>query len=695
MNALVKSWQILKRRWLPAVITLGAVLGTASVYNFLQKPIYEAKGRISSVDRKQVQPGTSSVLTAKNTPAQWIKSLPVAKNTVDVLQLDRTPNQVLENIIVQNITNQNILEVSYRDTEPKRAAQVVQQLMGDYIAQDTYFSRQEITYRQAGLTKQLESLSNDIKLAETNWKNLQKNSKITNYQNEEKSLTAAIKTLQEESEKAKIQLAKLPEFPKIFKQSSITSLRSVLGNPSSTAQQILPTWQGITEKLALEKTKLSPNGQLIKSLQAQQTALQKKLQEESRQSLVNSSQFKSQLAKLGVAEDAQYQLVQALVQRDGIEKRITALQASIDKGQSQVAALSPQKEQLRLQEQNLKAAQDQYQKVAAELKLLQSGDGNQVVPTTQILQAAISGRQPIAAPHRIHPVWMMLVGLSLGGAVAGILERTDKRLQNAAAVRKLAKYPILGHIPNFSPWTTTKNSALLTTKDDQPEHEPFRTLRSNLKFLDNQDSTRVIVIASGVHQEGKSTVAAHLALTSSQNGQRVLLVDADLHHPRQHELWQVSNSIGLSNLLQDDNQFPESIIEISENLELLPAGLNHPRPSDLFSSSAMAEIFNQWFSLYDLVIVDTTPLNLFTEAITLSKMSDGLILVASPQISESADFENAQSILQKAQLNVFGVVINAVENYEYYQLILATPDQNERGDFLARTTEEPVSDEQP
>jgi capsular exopolysaccharide synthesis family protein len=187
------------------------------------------------------------------------------------------------------------------------------------------------------------------------------------------------------------------------------------------------------------------------------------------------------------------------------------------------------------------------------------------------------------------------------------------------------------------------------------------------------------VISSSVPQEGKSTIAAHLALASSQNGQRVLLVDADLYHPQQHELWQVSNSVGLSNILLNGNQFPESIIEISENLGLLPAGTPHNDPGTLFSSTTMAQIFNQWFSLYDLVVIDSTPLSQFNEAIILSKMADGVILVANPYLLESADLKNAQDLLKQSQQRVLGIVINGVENYEYYQLILATPDRNQDG----------------
>lgn len=689
MNALVESWQILKRRWLPALMALGAVMGAASLYNFLQQPVYEAKGQILSKDQKQIAAPESTVFkntSAKSTPAQWIQSLPAAKKIVVTLQLNQKPEQVLENIIIQKLADQNLLEVGYRDTDPKRAAQVAQKLMEDYLVQDLDLHRQAATSQQAELTRQLSIMNSEVQLNESNLQKFQQDFKIPDLRNEEKALTSAISILQAEIAQANVQLTKLEpksqELQKVFGQSSINTLRSAIAKPPLITPQILLTLQGIEEKLALEKNKSPKENQAVKDLQSQQEVLWKQVQKESEQNIVSNSQFQSQILqwnKSGISEKLQSDLVQTIAQHDVIEKRIALLNSSIKKGQNQMALFSPSENRMRLLEQNIKTSREKYDKIALQLKSLQTAN-NQTMPLTKIVKAATPPNQPISPTDRLSPLWIILTGLSLGGALIWILERADQRLKNAAAVRKIAQYPILGHIPNFSQWTNTKNSNLLTSNNDRPEHEPFRTLQSNLNFLENQENTQVIVVSSTIHQEGKSTVAAHLALASSQNGQRVLLVDADLHHPQQHELWQVSNSIGLSNILLNGNQFPESIIEISENLGLLPAGLKNDHPSALFSSITMAQLFNQWFSLYDLVVIDSTPLSQFNEAITLSKMADGLMLVVNPQMLESADLKNAQDLLKQSQQKVLGIVINGVENYEYYQLILATSERNQDGD---------------
>ncbi len=692
MNALVESWQILKRRWLPALIAVGAVIGVAGLYNFLQQPIYEAKGQISAKDQKQLTDSESTIF--KKVPAQWIQSLPAAKKVVAALQLSRKPEQVLENIIVRKVNDQNLLEVSYRDTDPKRAAQVVQKLMEDYLIQDLDRYHQSATSQQVELTRQLEMVSSEVKLAESSLRKFKQDFKITDLRNEKKALTSAISILQTEIEEAKIQLTKLEsrskELQKVFSPGSVATIRSAIAQPPLITPQILLTLQGIEEKLALEKSKSSKNYQIIKDLQKQQDGFWKQSQKELEQNIIVSSQFQSQALqwkKSGISEKLSFDLVQTTAQIDVIEKRIALLNSSIKKGQNQIALASPSENKVLVLEQNIKTAQEKYDKIVLQLKSLQAIKDMSIA---EIVKGATPPRQTVSPTSRISPLWIFLIGLSLGGAIAWILERTDQRLKNAEAVRKIANYPILGHIPNFSQWTNAKNISLLTSHDDQPEHEPYRTLQSNLKFLENQENTQVIVVSSSVYQEGKSTIAAHLALAYSQNGQRVLLVDADLYHPQQHELWQVSNSVGLSNILLNSNQFPESIIEISENLGLLPAGLPHNNPSGLFNSTTMAQLFNQWFSLYDLVVIDSTPLNHFNEAISLSKMADGLILVVNPQMLESADLKNAQDLLKQSQQKILGIVINGVENYEYYKLILAPPKQKQGGGFSVPISENQI-----
>jgi polysaccharide biosynthesis transport protein len=682
MNALVESWQILKRRWLPAAMTLGTVVGAASIYNSLQQATYEAKGQILIKGHQpEMLLASPEPTNFKNSPAQWLRSLPVAQKTVTELQLSRTPEQVLENISVQKIANQDLLAVSYRDTDPQRAAQVVQKLMTDYLAQDSELRRQEATTQQTRLEKQLSTINNEVKLAEANLQKFKTDFKITALQNEKKSLTSAISQLQAEIKKSNSQLIELasksPATSKIFGSSSVTILRSILVSPSPSMQQILAALQGVEEKLAVEKTQSSTNSREIEDLTSQQGVLWGEVQKESQQSLISNNRFRAlalQWKQSGISEDLQFNLVQAETQRDVIEKRIAVLNSSIKKGQSQLAAFSPSENKVQLLEQNVKAARNKYAKLATQIKSVQIVK-NQAIPLAKIIDRAIVPHQPIFTPNRINPLWTILTGLSLGGVLAVGLDRADKRLKSAAAVQKIIRYPMLGCIPNFPQWTTTKTSKLLTNKDHKPEHEPFRDLQSHLKFLENQGSTQiivtqVIVISSAVHREGKSTVAAQLALAAAQTGQRVLLVDADLYHPQQHQLWRVGNSIGLTSVLRTENQFPESIVEVAENLGLLPAGPAHEQPSTLFNSPVMTDLFIQWFALYDLVVIDTTPLNQSAEAMILAKMADGLMLVVNPQIAETADLENAQDLLQQAQQHVLGVVINGIEYSEYQRLVV-------------------------
>ncbi len=682
MNALVESWQILKRRWLPAAMTLGTVVGAASAYNSLQQATYEAKGQILIKGHQpEMLLASPEPTNFKNSPAQWLRSLPVAQKTATELQLSRTPDQVLENINVQKIANQDLLAVTYRDTDPQRAAQVVQKLMTEYLAQDSELRRQEATTQQTGLEKQLSTINNEVKLAETNLQKFKTDFKITALQNEKKSLTSAISQLQAETKKANSQLTELdsksPVASKIFGQSSITILRSILVSPSPSMQQILAALQGVEEKLAIEKNQSQTNSREIEDLTSQQGVLWGEVQKESQQSLISNNRFRAlalQWKQSGISEDLQFNLVQTETQRDVIEKRIAVLNSSIKKGQSQLIAFSPSENKVQLLEQNVKAARDKYTKLATQIKSVQIVK-NQAVPLAKIVDRAIAPRQPIFTPNRINPFWSILSGLFVGGILAMGLDRADKRLKSAAAVQKIILYPMLGCIPNFPQWTATKTSKLLTNQENKPEHEPFRDLQSHLKFLEDQGSTQiivtqVIVISSAVHREGKSTVAAQLALAAAQTGQRVLLVDTDLHHPQQHQLWRVGNSVGLTNVLRTENQFPESIVEVAENLGLLPAGSAHEQPSTLFSSPAMADLFIQWFALYDLVVIDSTPLNHSAEAMILAKMADGLMLVVNPQIAETADLRNAQNLLQQAQQHVLGVVINGVEYSEYQRLVV-------------------------
>jgi polysaccharide biosynthesis transport protein len=235
-------------------------------------------------------------------------------------------------------------------------------------------------------------------------------------------------------------------------------------------------------------------------------------------------------------------------------------------------------------------------------------------------------------------------------------------------VQKILAYPLLGSVPQLR--LAPKDSPQLTLLNSTAGI-PFGMLRDNLAALNERSPAQVIVISSALRGEGKSTVAANLAIAISQQQQRVLLIDADLQEPGQHKFWQIDNGLGLSNVLQQEAQFAESVVEVASNLELLTAGTLHYNPVSLFSSPAMVELITQWFELYDRVIIDSSAFTQGSDAMLLAKMSDGLVLVVRPEIAEAKDLQKAQEMLIKSQPQVLGMVINGVAGHE--QLVANPP----------------------
>jgi capsular exopolysaccharide synthesis family protein len=171
---------------------------------------------------------------------------------------------------------------------------------------------------------------------------------------------------------------------------------------------------------------------------------------------------------------------------------------------------------------------------------------------------------------------------------------------------------------------------------------------------------RVITITSAVPKEGKSTVSANLALAIAQLGFQVLLIDADMRHPSQHAVWELPNSIGLSNVIVEQIQLKTAIAEAMPNLYVLTSGLLPPNPLALLNSRRMASLIEDFSQRYDYVIIDTPPLSAAADARILSAMTDGMLIVVQPKLVDSASAIAAQELLEQSGQNVLGMVINGV-----------------------------------
>jgi len=200
--------------------------------------------------------------------------------------------------------------------------------------------------------------------------------------------------------------------------------------------------------------------------------------------------------------------------------------------------------------------------------------------------------------------------------------------------------------------------------------EAYRTLRTNIQYSSFDKQIRTIVVTSAEPAEGKSTVSGNLALCFAQNEKKVLIVDCDLRKPSVHKNFQISNLVGLSEVLIGKVSLEEAIQSRNENLDVLPSGKIPPNPSEMLASSAMTNLIEKLREKYDVVILDSAPLRAVTDAQILSTKADGTILVVRAKRTSRESVIEAKNLLVKVGANIIGTVLHAVENtrgkYYYY-----------------------------
>lgn len=191
--------------------------------------------------------------------------------------------------------------------------------------------------------------------------------------------------------------------------------------------------------------------------------------------------------------------------------------------------------------------------------------------------------------------------------------------------------------------------------------EAFKTLRTNLMFSLSTKQSKCFAVTSSMMHEGKSTMTANLAITFAQMQAKVLLIDADLRKPVQHKLFNLQNKEGISTLLSGFNSFKEVVNEdIIPGLDVITCGPIPPNPSEMLGSENMHKLITELSSYYDYIIIDTPPVNVVTDALTLTNIVGGLVLVAMSEVSTYDAFQEAVEAINLAHGSILGTVITKV-----------------------------------
>ena len=192
--------------------------------------------------------------------------------------------------------------------------------------------------------------------------------------------------------------------------------------------------------------------------------------------------------------------------------------------------------------------------------------------------------------------------------------------------------------------------------------ESIKTLRTNLQFSSVDEDIKTILITSSIPGEGKSFISANLAISFAQTDKRVLIVDCDMRKGRQHRIFKLSNSKGLSNLLIDDMTNLKDYINKTSvpGVHVITRGTVPPNPSELLNSKKNADLLRVLKAKYDVIIYDGVPCNGLPDSIIMSKLVDKVLIVSSDSMTPKSVLESTKKQLESVNAPVAGDVLNNV-----------------------------------
>lgn len=213
-----------------------------------------------------------------------------------------------------------------------------------------------------------------------------------------------------------------------------------------------------------------------------------------------------------------------------------------------------------------------------------------------------------------------------------------------------------------------KKELLVNNDPKSPVSEIFRSLRTNIQFMNSGKELKTVLVTSTVQGEGKSLVVANLAITFAQTKKKTLVVDADMRKGRQHEIFNVVSRPGLSNYLSGIDESSSNFSDLKkciqstevENLFVMSAGDIPPNPSELVISEKMQELIQKLKSEFDIIIFDGTPSILVTDAIILSRIVDTTIIVATHKETKMENLKKVKNDIENVGGKIAGVILNKV-----------------------------------
>lgn len=582
---------------------------------------------------------------------------------------------LLENLNITRLGETKILQVSYVSSDPVQIQVVLDELAKTYLK----YSLEE---RQTNLRQGINFVENQLPDLQSQVDTVQ--DQLESFRRQYDFITPEILSSQLSEEttdltKQRLELDRqLSEAEQAFNnlQGQSGALAALENAP--IYGQLLSELRSVETKIAEELTRFEPDSLSIRVLEEQRDNIIPLLKEEAERVVgtkqaIATSNFQIMAVQSETLAKAEQKVIEDLTELPALIRQYTDLQRELEVATAALTRFRVTRETLEIE-----AAQTE-------------------IPW-QLIEVPVQPTIPISPNLKRSFLMGIVASVLLGLGAALLLEKLDNVYHSVDELKAGTKLPLLGTLPlnrALKDSRTPDKSPLAIMADDLSQKlfsgrsretyygyggnsessflEALRMLHTNIRMLSSDRFIRSIIITSATPGDGKSTVSANLAQVATAMGQRVLVVDVDLRKPQVHDRLDLSNELGLSNLIADDLPLKSVIHQIDSAGQLfaLTAGKIPPDPTKLLSSQKMQQLMATFDRCFDLVIYDAPPATGLADVSLIGQRTDGLVLVTRMGKTDRTVLSQAIETLKLAQIPILGIVANAVKStgmggYRYY-----------------------------
>jgi polysaccharide biosynthesis transport protein len=689
-----------KHQWLIVTFLL-TVVTVVTIASFKMKPVYQAAGRIEIDKESQAQMQLPNGMTDWDaymdtedyieTQAKILQSETLALQTIRTLDLGRYPEfggsgkplafaqgsapkrppilgAFLGRLGVKRVPNSRLIEVTFTAQDPHLAAMVVNTHLENFIEQNFRSKYDATTQASTWLSAELEELRMKVEKSENDRLAYERANQIWQIDEKQDITTQKLEDLSKAATDAQTTMATKQALYQMATSGDVDALPAIHDSP--LVQELMRRKDDLARQYAEALDQYGPNFPKVQRLAAQQHEVEQSLADARKEAVAS------------IKEDYE-------TARD----HMAILEQALDKQKADANQLAEKLVNYHMLEHDAQANKQLYDGLLQKLKEADLAAGLRS-SNIRIVDPALTPTTPTAPQKTRNISLAFVVGLIGGIGLALFREYLDNTVKSPDEIEALTGLPSLAVVPSLPGSNGHGRLARLAGNGHSPDSakvelvsfaqpksqisEAFRALRTSLLLSQADHPPQVILVTSALPREGKTTAAVNLAVTLAQLGDRTLLIDSDLRKPGVHRALGLpaTSDSGLSSYLAgvcalDQITSPHPAIR---NLSAVVTGPVPPSPADLLSSHRMREAIAELRHRFKFIVIDSPPVMAATDAVILSALTDGVLLVVRSGETPKEAFTRSRDVLAAVKCRLLGVVLNAVNSdapdyyysYRYY-----------------------------